>query len=221
MKELLNRSPSPMIQHPVTRITSSGRTRHFSCFLKILFIVACNFHSISKRTLYTIYVWLTDIRDFNVSRTRTVNPCNAFNLISIDTYIKIICHTEVPIRIHWSEVGYSDTTHALCQKLYIHKKAKRTWKVIRPIWESDYHYYSRYIQTNIFFWFEFSLDIFRNIPWCPWCNGYRRRKWIRRHEFKSWTRLIAFHIALIHLGKVWIQLFSLQLWVNSRTHWVL
>ena len=52
---------------------------------------------------------------------------------------------------------------------------------------------------------------------CPWCNGYRRRKWTRWHEFKSWTRLIAFHIALIPLGKVWIQLFSLQLWVNSRT----
>ena len=28
--------------------------------------------------------------------------------------------------------------------------------------------------------------------------------------------LIAFHIALIPLGKVWIQLFSLQQWVNSR-----
>ena len=39
--------------------------------------------------------------------------------------------------------------------------------------------------------------------------------------FKSWTSLIAFHIALIPLGKVWIQLFSLQLWVNSRTDWVL
>ena len=51
---------------------------------------------------------------------------------------------------------------------------------------------------------------------CPWCNGYRRRKWTRRQEFKSWTRLVAFHIALIPLGKVWIQLFSLQLWVNSR-----
>ena len=51
---------------------------------------------------------------------------------------------------------------------------------------------------------------------CPWCNGYRRKKWTRRHEFKSWTSLIAFHIALIPLGKVWIQLFSLQLWVNSR-----
>ena len=50
----------------------------------------------------------------------------------------------------------------------------------------------------------------------PWCSRYRRRKWTRRHEFKSWTRLIAFHIALISLGKVWIQLFSLQLWVNSR-----
>ena len=44
----------------------------------------------------------------------------------------------------------------------------------------------------------------------PWCNGYRHRNWTWRHEFKSWTRLIP-------LGKVWIQLFSLQLWVNSRT----
>ena len=33
--------------------------------------------------------------------------------------------------------------------------------------------------------------------------------------------LIAFHVALIPLGKVWIQLFSLQLWVNSRADWVL
>ena len=49
-----------------------------------------------------------------------------------------------------------------------------------------------------------------NLGWrCPWCNGYRRRNWTRRHEFKSWTRLIAFHIALIPLGKVLIQLFSL------------
>ena len=37
-----------------------------------------------------------------------------------------------------------------------------------------------------------------------------------RHKFKSWTKLITFHIALISLEKVWIQLFSLQLWVNSR-----
>ena len=46
---------------------------------------------------------------------------------------------------------------------------------------------------------------------CPWCNGYRPRKWTWRHKFKPWTRLITFHIALIPLGKVWIQLFSLQL----------
>ena len=39
-------------------------------------------------------------------------------------------------------------------------------------------------------------------PGHPWCNCYRRRKWTRRHEFKYRTRLIAFHIALIPLGKV-------------------
>ena len=56
---------------------------------------------------------------------------------------------------------------------------------------------------------------------CLWCNGYRRRKWTRRHEFKTWTRLVHFHIALISLGKVWIQLLSLQLWVNSRADYIL
>ena len=63
---------------------------------------------------------------------------------------------------------------------------------------------------------------FLNLSWrCPWCNGYRHRKWTRRHKFKSSTRLIGFHIALIPLGKVWIKLFSLQLWVNSRADWVI
>ena len=56
---------------------------------------------------------------------------------------------------------------------------------------------------------------------CPWFNGYRRRKWTRRHEFKPWTRLIAFHMALILLRKVRMQLFSLLLWWNSRGDWVL
>ena len=50
----------------------------------------------------------------------------------------------------------------------------------------------------------FFVDYYK-IWGCPWCNGYRRRKWTRRHEFKSWTRPIAFHIALIPMGKVWIQ----------------
>ena len=56
---------------------------------------------------------------------------------------------------------------------------------------------------------------------CPWCNSYRHRKWTRQHKFKFWMRPITFHIALIPLGKVWTQLFSLKLWVNSRTDWVL
>ena len=33
-----------------------------------------------------------------------------------------------------------------------------------------------------------------------------------RPEFKSWTKLFAFSIELIPLGKVYIQLFFLQLW---------
>ena len=44
-------------------------------------------------------------------------------------------------------------------------------------------------------------------------------KWTRWHEFKSWMSLIAFHIP--PLRKVWIQLFSFQLWVNCRVDCIL
>ena len=69
------------------------------------------------------------------------------------------------------------------------------------------------------------LDVFDRMHlFFNWRLGWRSicyRKWTRRHEFKSWTRLITFHIALIPFGKVWIQLYSLQLCVNSRADWVL
>ena len=79
------------------------------------------------------------------------------------------------------------------------------------------------IHINIYVYIDIYIHIYiyTHMYWCPWCNSYHRRKWTQRHAFKSWTRLIAFPIALIPLGKVWIQLFSLQLWVNSRADWYL
>ena len=53
-------------------------------------------------------------------------------------------------------------------------------------------------------WFRSVLLFFCVIVSYPWFNGYRRRKWTRQLKFKSWTRLIVFHKALIPLGKVWI-----------------
>ena len=54
------------------------------------------------------------------------------------------------------------------------------------------------------------------IKWrCSWCNGYHCRKWTQRPEFKSWTNLFAFHIMLVPLVKVCIQLSFFQIWVNS------
>ena len=49
---------------------------------------------------------------------------------------------------------------------------------------------------------------------CPWCNGYRRRYWTRRHEFKSWTDCIS-HSSNT-LGKGMNRIILPQLWVNSR-----
>ena len=50
-----------------------------------------------------------------------------------------------------------------------------------------------------------------------WCNGYNcwKRIWCIQ-TFESWMKLFAFYIVLTPLGKVYIQLLSLQLWVNSR-----
>ena len=87
-----------------------------------------------------------------------------------------------------------------CQRL-----ADQIRTITKKGWFSDHKIWEIYQQIN------------KESRRCSWCNGYRRRKWTRWHEFKSWTRLIAFHIA----RKVWIQLFSLQLWLNSRTDWVL
>ena len=52
----------------------------------------------------------------------------------------------------------------------------------------------------------------------PRCNSYRRRKWTQWYEIEPLTSLFAFYIALILLRKVWILLFSLQLWGNSRAN---
>ena len=65
---------------------------------------------------------------------------------------------------------------------------------------------------------SFSLYIYKYMCVCSyiytrrhsWCNGYRRRKWTWRPEFKPSMRLFAHHIAQILLEKEWIQLFSLQ-----------
>ena len=56
--------------------------------------------------------------------------------------------------------------------------------------------------------------------WRFCCNGFRRWKWTGWSNFKSWKRLFAFYITLILLEMVCIQLFSLQLCVNCRSHWL-
>ena len=65
-------------------------------------------------------------------------------------------------------------------------------------------------------------SVFTSGLWrCSWSNGYCDRKWTQQHKFKFWMRLIAFYVALIPLGKVRIQLSSLQPEINSRADWVL
>ena len=99
--------------------------------------------------------------------------------------------------------------------LYSKMVTKGLWKVMCERWVGDW-------KKTATYWPPALPAITALLSWrCSWCNGYPCRKWTQRLEFKSWTRMIAFHIALIPLGKVWIQLFSLQLWVNSWADWVL
>ena len=80
------------------------------------------------------------------------------------------------------------------------------WEIFREIFASSATWWLWHIYIYIYIYIKFSfirsIDVRNTIvtPWrCPRCNCYRRRKWTRRPEFKSWTRLIAFHIALILL----------------------
>ena len=70
-----------------------------------------------------------------------------------------------------------------------------------------YIYIYIYIHISIYMVLYIYIYIYMFVCW--WCYGYYCRKWIRRPEFQSWTKLFAHHIALISFGKVWIQLFSL------------
>ena len=65
-------------------------------------------------------------------------------------------------------------------------------------------------RNDILFWCFSS-----SISSCFWsqCRG----KWNRILDFKSWTRLLAFHIVLISLGKTGIEVFSFQLWIKKQT----
>ena len=42
-----------------------------------------------------------------------------------------------------------------------------------------------------------------------------------KNELKFWMRLFAFTIVLIPMGKLWMRLFSLQLWITDRADWAL
>ena len=79
------------------------------------------------------------------------------------------------------------------------------------------HYPSLFLSLSL----SLSLYIYIYIRRRSWLNVSRRRKWIQRPQFRALTKPFAFQIALILLGKVWIELFSLQWRVNSRADWFL
>ena len=50
---------------------------------------------------------------------------------------------------------------------------------------------------------------------------YLLLKWFQQPEFRIWTRLFAFPIVLMPMGKIWFKLFFFQPWENSWANWAL
>ena len=70
------------------------------------------------------------------------------------------------------------------------------WTYVRHGTRSIYIYIYIYIYESTLTWRAYMyiyVCVWACVCVCVWCNGYRRRKWTRRPEFKSWTRLITFH----------------------------
>ena len=90
---------------------------------------------------------------------------------------------------------------------------QRLFHWLKHLWNSSFD--STWICAIIFLWMSFissNLSLELNFLLI------NKKCYTELHvNHKGWPRLIAFHMTLIPLGKVWIQLFSLQLWVNSRT----
>ena len=61
--------------------------------------------------------------------------------------------------------------------------------------------------------FRCNMHLYRRM--CLGHNSYHHWKWIQQPKFKSLIRLFAFYIALIPLGKIWIQLVSSHLIVSQ------
>ena len=93
-------------------------------------------------------------------------------------------------------------------KVRIKGKVEQSREGVAPFptpWCSSYR--KRSLRVTLDYGRQLYLYIYRVLR-CLLYNGYRRRKWIRQPGFKSWTWLFVFHIALIHLEKVCIQIFS-------------
>ena len=92
---------------------------------------------------------------------------------------------------------------------------------IKSMWQLDMRYIKMCRRKMIILFNEICIKeemLLREVPVvrgrCLWCNGYRRRIWARRHEFKSWTWLIAFHIVLIPLGNSELKPVKLRLKID-------
>ena len=143
----------------------------------------------------------------------------------------LIYHKTQPNQIIYIQIFMYKEDLALnnLQWLICHKsnpnQSKHCWKAIKlkypPPKKTRFEASYTKLGENIFgenFIELFSLSFY----WVP-CLLILKLFWIIGNgpKFKSWKWLFTFHIALILSGKVWIQLFSLQLWESSRADWVL
>ena len=132
-----------------------------------------------------------------------------------DTYTDILTHRYIHKQIHahtdtytiiniYTQIHQQSDTYT---KRYIHKQIHPHTDTYTIINIYTQIHQQRDTSTNIYIHKEIQIRMY------PWCNGNCHWKWTWWSKFKSWMNLFSL------LGKN--QLFSLQLWENSRENWAL
>ena len=87
-------------------------------------------------------------------------------------------------------------------KVRMKGKVEKSWKGVAPFptpWCSSYRVILDYGHQLYLLYIYIYIYIYMRRPWC---SSNSRRKWKWEPEFKSLKKVFAFHMALIHFGKV-------------------
>ena len=182
---------------------SQSFTLYFSfIYIYIYIYIYISFHLIVWRLAYVVTLHSGSV-DFGLIWFGLIlwhiNHCRLFNAESI--FIRMnssISNNLILAWVRFSKVSYQDLDRSKIELVDI---KCLSYKIKHTHWHTHTHTHTithmcKHTHTHTHT-YKYIIII---MSWW-WCNCYRRRNWTRGLEFISWTRLIAFHIALIPLER--------------------